>query len=342
MTRTKCLVRWAGRAILMGLAFSLVLLGAGCGTLDQGPDTPAGETIEESGLAAGQEPRTPDGGASIPGGFYPLTIGNTWVYAGEITITIDGGSPSVTPTREVYSLIGTEERFGREYMLEKRFNIDEDGDTLSPLWFRQRQDRAGLYTADIAGSEPPLYEYRGARRPGAVVERWSERSGRIWREIETGTEPGTREAYRKAWEDLCLKLSVIEAATGGAARFGSVFRGPPGGVFPEEITRLKYPLHPSQHWTIRDDPFFAFSTVEAHEVLDLPPGRMNGYRIRIDSDLYGPNDRVHIWYGRDGYLGASARLELEVRDHAGNPIGLMVFEEQTFLESLDLVGKGKW
>jgi hypothetical protein len=282
------------------------------------------------------------GGASLPGGFYPLDVGNTWTYAGEFTISVDGGPPTISSTTEVYSIIGTEERFGREYALEKRLGVDEDGDTLSPFWFRHRQDRAGLYTADIAGNEPPLDTHRGASYLSAAVDSRAAREDRIFQEITRAAHPGRREAYRRAWEDLCTRLGAIQAAMGGAAGPASMLQGPPGGVFPEEITRLEYPLHPSKHWTIRDDPFFVFGTVEAHEVLDLPPGKLNGYRIRIESDIYGPNDLVHIWYGRDGYLGLSAHLEVEIRDPMGNPMGLMVVDEQTFLESVDLVGKGKW
>jgi len=342
MTRTRCLFVEVAQTILIGGVCGLMFLMAGCGTLDQGPDSEAVGGTEQSSLAPCQALPAPDGEASLPGGFYPLDIGNTWVYAGEFTITIDGGPPSVTPTREIHSLIGTEERFGRHYVLEKEFSIDEDGDTLSPYWFRHRQDRAGLYTADIGGNEPPLDDYPDAGFVSTGKQIRTERNSRILREIMRKAESGNREAYRRAWEDLCTKLRVIEAAMGVTTGPTSILHGPPGGVFPEEITRLKYPLHPSQHWTIRDDPFDGFGMVEAHEVLDLPPGRMGGYKIRIDSEAYGPNDLVHFWYGRDGYLGLSAHLELELIDPAGNPIGLMLFDEQTFLESLDLVKKGRW
>jgi hypothetical protein len=330
-------------AVLIGLGCLLVFLMAGCGTLDQGPEA---ETIAESGLAAGsgngQELFGPDDRASGQNGFFPLDIGNRWTYAGEITIAIDGGLPSVIETREERSLIGTEERFGREYVLEERFDIDEDGDTLSPFWFRYRQDRAGLYGADIAANEPPLDGFAKASYVAGAVGSRSERMAGLWNRISRTVRAEDRDAYYRGWEALCLKLRAIESATGMRARPTTVSQGPPGGVLPEEIALLKYPLHPSQEWTARDDPFYVFCAVLCHELLDLTPGRMNGWKIEIDNTLFGPDDWAHVWYGREGFLGQAAHLEAQVLETNGNPMGTMVYDEHYFLESLDLVGKGRW
>ena len=164
----------------------------------------------------------------------------------------------------------------------------------------------------------------------------------FWQAISRTLEAEHRDAYRRSLDDLCLRLRVIDSAIGRITGPAPVLQGPPGGVLPDEITLLKYPLHPSQEWTIRDDPFYVFGAVEAHEVLDLPPGRMNGYKIRIDNGLFGPSDWGYVWYGRDGYLGLTAHLETEILDPNGNPMGALVFDEHTLLESLDLVGKGRW
>lgn len=339
MTRTRCLFVEVAQTILIGGVCGLMFLMAGCGTLDQGP---ASEATGESVLGSGQDLGSPDGGVSGPKGFFPLSIGNRWTYAGELTILMDDGVPSVFERKEVRSLIGTEERFGREYVVEKQYNIDEDGDTLAPYWYRYRQDRAGLYTADIAASEPPLDGFARAPYLHSARGSRSERMARIWDRISRRIETGDREAYSKAWERLCVKLRAIGAAGEAGPGYPSLGKGPPGGVLPEEITMLAYPLHPGQEWVIRDDPFYVGAFVECHEVLELTPGRFGGYKIGIDNGLFGPNDWAYVWYGRDGFLGSRVHVESEILDPYGNPMGTMIADEYLFLESLDLVKKGRW
>jgi hypothetical protein len=328
----------AGKKVLVGAALCILVLAAGCGTLDQGPGVPDSQAMGESGIADANDLLAPDAHASGHGGFFPLDIGNLWTYSGELTVAIEPGDPIVTERLEVHSIIGTEELFGREYVLEKQFNIDEDGDTLSPYWVRYRQDRAGLYEADVAGSEPPS----GTLLPRRVGDSHTAPMARIWNRISPTLRTGEREAYKAAWEDLCLKLRVIDNAARRPVAFAALSKGPPGGVMSEEITRLEYPLHPGQEWTIRDDPFYVLGACESHDVLDLPPGRMPGYKIAITNDLLGPNDWVYVWYGRRGFLGSEFYVETEIIDPNGNPMGTLVAEEHLFLESLDLVGKGRW
>ena len=77
-------------------------------------------------------------------------------------------------------------------------------------------------------------------------------------------------------------------------------------------------LRKGQRWDIRSDfPFFG-ATAEGNERLDLPAGKQNGMRIRIDSELFGENDRVYIWYSRDGFLRLHVVIESEMTDENGN------------------------
>jgi hypothetical protein len=342
MKRVGLMITLTSESLLLALAMTIVLSLLGCGTLDQGPADRGSEGSGDGWLAGGQDVPVPD--ERVPGskGFFPLDIGNRWAYAGELTIVVDGGPPNVVETREERRLIGTEERFGREYVLELRFDIDEDGDTLSPLWFRYRQDRAGFYTADIAGNEPPIEAAVGVSHLRSNGRGRLERIAGLWQEIGPTIRREHKGAYEKGWNDLCLKLSVVENAVRLSTGPVQSLQGPPGGVFPEEITLLDYPLHPGHEWIVRDDPFLISYSVESHDVLDLPAGRVNGYQIRIDNGLFGLNDRAYIWYGRAGFLGLIAHVETEILDPNGNPMGTLVFDEETFLESLDLVGKGRW
>jgi hypothetical protein len=164
----------------------------------------------------------------------------------------------------------------------------------------------------------------------------------LWREASVAIQTGQEEVYRQGWEELCRRLRVIDIALGREAAVGMQLQGPPGGVLPEEITRLRYPLHPSQEWIIRDDEILVAAMVEEHDVLDLAPGKMGGFKIRLLIEDLGSEDLVHVWYGRAGTLGLSIHIEQEMVDPGGNPIGTLVLDERRFLESLDLARGGRW
>ena len=67
------------------------------------------------------------------------------------------------------------------------------------------------------------------------------------------------------------------------------------------------------------------------------PGMMPGWRIRYTSELFGPHDRVHVWYGRQGFLRLAYHVESDATDPNGNVIGTAVAEETQELRSLSLV-----
>jgi len=80
--------------------------------------------------------------------------------------------------------------------------------------------------------------------------------------------------------------------------------------------------------------------VIGHDALDLPAGKMNGFRISVISELYDQCDVVFLWYGRNGFLRLFAHFEVEMLDPNGNPPGVLVAEENLFLNSLEIVRGG--
>jgi hypothetical protein len=330
------------RAILTGVLLGLVGLALGCGSVDQGPAVTE-EGAGEAGQFSREQDLSPQGTDVVGGkGFYPLDIGNHWGYAGELVVILDGDTSSVTATHEERLIIGTEERFGREYVLERQETMDADGDTLSVSWLRYRQDRAGLYGADIPTSEPPLTRLARASAVPRNTDMRPRFFASLWREAAARVRAENAEAYRAGWDRLLRRLAAIDMSLGRASAADPALTGRPGGVLPDEITRLRYPLRPSQEWVVREEPFEVGSVVESHDVLDLPPGNIGGWRIRITNAYLGPNDLVHLWYGRDGFLGHSIHVEEEIVDPGGDPLGTVVLEESLFLDNLDLVGKGRW
>ena len=92
-----------------------------------------------------------------------------------------------------------------------------------------------------------------------------------------------------------------------------------------EIQRLAYPLYLGRQWILRTDPLFT-ERVEARESVAVGGQRLSAWRIRIESELFGPDDRVWIWYSHQGELRFRYHVEGIAVDDAGNPVGTVVTE----------------
>lgn len=338
-----------------GLFSAAGILSCGSDVKPTEPDTSAAADltrIESEGLSLGV--------GEHPGhrGFFPLAIGNTWTYKTQFSWTVQPdscGTPCVGIGRieqghETRELVGTETLFGREYVVEEQTHWSDWGipfdtihiDTIqamtSPTEYRvyYRQDRAGLYEADASVGQPlgtvgGLAADHGEPAPEAIerVSKTLQRKGMHLTAVEAA-------AYDAAYARLQEKLHVVAAALAWHGHRPGPLGGRRGGVLDFELTLLKYPLHPGQRWVIGDSPLFT-SRVIRHDVLQLPAGRLGGYQIRIESELFGPKDTVTIWYGRAGFLKLSGLLHGEALDEWGNHIGTVVSREYSALESFNLV-----
>ena len=65
---------------------------------------------------------------------------------------------------------------------------------------------------------------------------------------------------------------------------------------------------------------------------------MSAWSIRISSELSGPDDHVHVWYGRAGFLKLVAHFESDATDPDGNVIGRFIADESEDLLELALDG----
>ncbi len=108
----------------------------------------------------------------------------------------------------------------------------------------------------------------------------------------------------------------------------------------DEVLRLSYPLHSGQRWAVRDDPGLLLqAAVEGPDIVRVGAERLPCWRIAyVWPDFFGPNDRVQVWYGREGFLGLRYHLESPATDESGNVIGVAIAEEDRALTSLSLVG----
>lgn len=279
-----------------------------------------------TGLLAPRSSRHPDRevaatAAASPRLFYPLDLGNHWSFHRVFTLGT-AGSPTPTVRRSLidHDLVCVDTLEGRKYVIDRITQIDSTlaGPITYFQWIRNRQDPTGLYEADVEiGSAPAC--------AGDVALAPPEETGWLadWRASATfaAADPV---AIERATTALERRLQLARQALSSGA----------GGLENGEITRLQYPMVVGRTWTIREDPHFT-STVEALEMLHLPVGDVQAYRVRVDAEGLGPNDRVLSWYSRSGLVGILVHIEIPTGT------GALIAEDVIDLEELS-IGRGRF
>ena len=299
--------------VMPALAVILTLASGGCGGRMEPTTRPS---IEISGLAAGVE--TAGAGPASQPGFYPLTVGNRWKYSEEVVIRLipnvgEAPPPERYESTIVREIIGTVEAEGRTYLKELS---TEPSPFQIPTYFRQ--DASGLYEWS-----PPIRVTQAGRVSAAFAHALA------------GMQPAERAAFELAARRLDARIAAVEAALGrGGASVTDL--GFPGTGATNELRRLRYPLGPKTQWMLSNDPsFLATCETAGEETLNLPAGRLRGHRIRMSGYL-GPNDFVHLWYGRAGFLQLVAHVEVEAFDPLG--FGRYIYDEREWLTDVTLAG----
>ena len=270
---------------------------------------------------------------------YPLDLGNRWAYERHLSQVLHptDGSPQMVFDRRWFA---TRELVCEEAIGARTYRIERQTDELAGLgahnWLWLRQDNAGLYEADVDISTVPACDdlIRVARAAAGPLEA---AESAIERALADVPSAAARSAWRAALDLQREKIETIQAYMPGMRLAGTLRRGirvPPEG----ELLRLSYPLRPGVNWLVRPDPIFS-SRVEALENLEMPAGRFLGYRIRMNSQLFGATDRVYFWYGRDGYLRAAYHLLSLATDETGAITGTVVSDYDEVLTHIELVGQ---
>jgi len=294
-------------------ALSLVSLSCS-GRLD--PTTRPSVAIDRATLAPSASADTV--AASQPG-FYPLTAGNHWVYREEAVVHVFPDSvppppPQTSNAAFTRDILGPETFDGREYLGELTTTAVDQW--YSPL----RQDVTGLYEWS-----PILMSGTKASGHGFRIT------------APAGRSPAEQATYERAARRLEERVAAVEASIGRAGVGTLGLRLPPTTA-PTEVIRLRYPIELKSRWPIRNDRrFFSTAVVMGRETLDLPAGRLLGYRIDVVSDALGPRDFVHLWYGTAGFLQEIAHYEIDAVDPNANIIGRYIFDERQWLQSFELV-----
>jgi len=266
-------------------------------------------------------PTASDGSSSSA--FYPLADGNSWTYRGSFRVAIDDGTGppevDVIESRETRVIDGTETIAGREYIVEHQSLVESIDPAPIEQWIRYRQDRTGLYEADINISDPP-----GGGKP----ERMAAERARV-RAIPPAIRAGGP-TMEEAWQRLITRRGAILSA----ARTSPSARAP-YALEPGEITRLAYPLHPGQAWEIRPDPPFS-SEVAGQDQVDVPAGTFSAWEVRIFPPTLEETAEVSAWYGRCGLIRLKAHFEEEVGFGGEEPRGHLIADLDMVLTEISL------
>lgn len=312
-------------ALAICLAVPLAIGAGGCSSEDSESPAPLVATTSDARGAGGQVV----GIGRRDAGLVPLALGREWRYSGssrfEVVTAVGGGEVTVVDRDDVHTIIGTENRSGRAYWLLEQV-IDEHDFGGTTQWVRMRQNRLGLYEADVSLNQPPAGAATGVARVMAPDA--------AWESVAASIREDHRDAYRRAWTDLRARLEIVARplAPGALAVPG---RG--DGVDPGELTRLAYPLHPGRSWVILDDPEFT-ALVEAHEMVPTEAGNISAYRIRIANEFLSPRDDVWVWYGSIGMVAEQYHVETIATDELGNPIGTLIADGRLVLTGTNFTG----
>ena len=313
--------------IIIAFTYGLTML-AGCATEEHITAPPAENVLADASheWVISSEP-VPESEFRMqqPRMRYPLQLGNLWKYTAHVMIqvtTTEGEEPPEEIIRTTKAeIVGAESLSGRCYTILER-TITEDinpGDVfLQRVFFRQ--DRSGLYEADIpVGARPPELA-----RPVGIEGR------NTFDRLLAAREQGT--AWVRTHRELQNRANLIRKLSDAGSRRGRNR----GGPMENELTRLDYPLRRGHRWVVVDDAFHMTATVEGREVLDLPIGRTPAWRIRLDSDFFGPDDEVHLFYGRQGYLGWRLMIMGEAVGSDGESLGTLRFTDEEYLQDVEI------
>ena len=326
------------RLAALGFAAALILT-AGCARTVQDVTGPSNGTISDLEL----DPQaivfgSGSAGDHGPALFYPLDVGNHWSYQATFVNTVidsagTGFSEVFHSTGEhVLQCSSASGEF--TYVAEHQTSTGDHGK--SDNWIVYRQDGRGLYELDGAGPPFTCGVTAGgfsAGGPAAAEEPLLAQAERGWASRKPSVSAAREMWLQREWTRQIQLHRQIRAELGLAPGVRPPI-GPGGGVRPGEITRLRYPMRLGQSWTIRDSPLFA-SRVVARQAVRTPAGTVGAYKIQITSELFGPDDRVYLWYGQVGYVGLIAQVRSETVDPLGN-ITTMVTQEQELLTDFQI------
>jgi hypothetical protein len=283
------------------------------------------------GPGASGDAREDRGPRSRPRDHQPLAVGNRWDYLVALTtrIVIPGTPDGIALSEHpwVAEVTGTEVFGGRLYHMQAEYNPLELGQPLPLRYlFALRQDRSGLYNRDL------VYATDAGRAGESRADDTSGEAAALRASVASTLAGHPQQAaFERAADALAARIARLRAA----ALAGRLKPG--GGPGPEEISLLRYPMRAGARWVVRDSPRFT-RVVEGRQSLELAAGRFVTWRIRGDSEFFGPSDIVRFWYASEGLVRMLLHTESDATDQQGNVVGRLVWESDQRLVGFSLAG----
>jgi len=106
-----------------------------------------------------------------------------------------------------------------------------------------------------------------------------------------------------------------------------------------EARRLAYPLEVGNSWITADNAQGVLVTVEALDTLSVDAGRLEAFRLRLESANIGSNDSYLRWYGPCGFVQGITHVEIQAIDPGTGETALIIQDEEQMLSGLDLGGE---
>lgn len=207
---------------------------------------------------------------------------------------------------------------GRSTRLRPSRCFRDERELVSQVFYRQ--DATGLYELDAI--RDPAARAGPAPMHDALAAR-----------IASHAAVKDREFLRRALANVEAKLARIDGLLHTAPLPATGPQGQP------EIRRLAYPLAVGREWILRADPLFT-ERVEAREGVVVGGRRLAAWRIRIESELFGPDDRVWLWFSHEGELRFRYHVQGVATDTEGNVVGTIVSDQDQSLVQYELAGRG--
>ena len=310
-----------------GGLLAALLLFFGCSSNTKSPFDPASSFDTPSGVDASRPIRFGSFGRNdiSRDRFFPLDSGSVWVYTLELRTTlVDSTAPPQTFAEHgsvVTTMGGAYDVEGTPYTLSTETTRIPD-DRVFELAIFYRQDATGLYELDS-----PLPGLQTSVRVSALQDAFAARIAR--------QPPAARSASLRALASLESKVARVERLLHAAGPHPAT--GPQGQP---EIQRLAYPLFIGREWIVRPDPLFT-ERVDARQTIRVAGQRLSAWRIRIESEFFGPDDRVWFWVSPEGELRFRYHLVGPAVDDTGNVIGIYIAEEDQELVQYQLAGQAE-
>jgi hypothetical protein len=253
----------------------------------------------------------------------PLALGLRWIYTGRMRtrITVEGEPDVVTSETApwVVEIPRMQTADGFEYYHVAEYDPRVVG-LVAPQW-ALRADVTGVYQLDLLRKDT-----NGAAAPSSSEAL----AARFESSVQGAAANSQHGAAIESATASVAERALLLGLTGFPGHPGLPSPGEETGLQrgrarPGEATVLSYPLRRGSRWLLSEFPRFTRSVV-GRERVRVPAGDFDTWVVRGNALLFGPNDRLTMWYAREGMVRFQAHLEGGVFSPSGEPLGVVIMD----------------